>query len=208
MSYAKDAVPGYLKEGLLALIPVYADGGNACRIYTAGREHQDNHTLRWILSQITSYYGTSIKLLHQLYGPVLNRSNTIPLPLSRETLLLPLKMREPRVSGDSTIGYLNGRSISRVEPAPPPHRSAICFREGLILKSYTSPATVRERLLQGDTVYREFLRRQNEFTPASPTPGPSPFPEGDAAGQTEDEFFAYALKTFLRRLTETFYLEL
>jgi hypothetical protein len=194
MAKAKETVPKYLEEGLLALVPCYLDGGNACRIFTRVQDYADPHSLRWLLTQLAAYFGTSVKLLQEQYGPFLNRTLTVPLPLSGEVLLLPLKMREARVPGDTTIGYINGLSIDRVEPAPAPYRSAVHFREGLVLESYSAPGTVRERLLQGHAVYREFLRRQQELFPP---PG-----ERLSGGQAEEEIIAYALEVIKRKLTK------
>ncbi len=190
MERAKEAAARYVEEGLLALVPVYADGGNACRIYTGCGDYLDAHSLQWLLSRVAAYHGTGVKLLHQVYGPVLGRRNTIPLPLSREVLLLPLKMREARVAGDTTIGYVNGHRVTRVEPAPAPYRSTLHLREGLTLESFTTPATARERLLQGQSVYREFLRRRKEpgasapypSAPGGPPPGPLPLSGGPPPG--------------------------
>lgn len=193
MTGGKNRFGKYLEEGLLALVPVYGQEGSASHVYTCRGDYKDSHTVNWLLSGIASYYGTSMKLLKEVYAPLLNRANTIPLPLSREMVLLPFKMREPRIAGDTSLGYVNGLRISRVEPAPEPFRSSLHFQEGLVLKSYTSPATVWERVHQGNSIHREFLRRLH-------VQGPSSLQEGAGRKKTDEEFFVQTLEGLLKGL--------
>ncbi len=152
------------------MLPTYDDGGNASRIYTHHKVHEDTRSLRWLLSRTASYYGADVKLIRQQYGKFLNRRLLNPFPLSPDLVLLPLKMREAIIKEDATIGYINGLQIIRVEPlSQAPFRSALHFKTGLFLPSLNTVETLRGRLLQGEAVHQEYLRRLGYQTPSAPS---------------------------------------
>ncbi len=152
------------------MLPVYDQGGNATRLYTQQREYEDTRSLRWLLSRTASYYGVDVALIRQQYGTFLNRRLLNPFPLSPDLVLLPLKMRQALIKEDTTIGYINGRQVAHTEPfLQAPYRSAITFKSGLHLPCMNAIETLRERLLQGDAVHQEYLRRLGYRTPPPPS---------------------------------------
>jgi hypothetical protein len=152
------------------MLPTYDDGGNAARIYTHHHAYEDTRSLRWLLSRTASYYGADVKLIRQQYGKFLNRRLLNPFPLSPDLVLLPLKMREAIIKEDSTIGYINGLQILKVEPlAQAPYRSALLFKTGLFLSCLNTVETIRGRLLQGEAVHQEYLRRLGYQPPSAPS---------------------------------------
>ncbi len=155
-------VEKYAAGGLLALIPVYRDGGNACRVFTREDAFEDNRTVRWFLRRLAAYYGFEPATLRREYAGYLCRSHYVSLPLSPRLVLLPLKMRQARIPGDSTLGYLNACEIATVlkEKNEPLFRSSIQFKNGLVLLCLNSASTVRERLLEAELVLKEYCRRQ------------------------------------------------
>lgn len=170
ISKTKKAISEYAQEGILAMLPIYHDGGNACRIYTQQNEYEDTRSLRWLLSRTASYYGVDVNLIRRQYGKFLNRRLLNPFPLIPDLVLLPVKMREAIIKEDTTIGYINGLQVSRVEPlAQTPYRSAIHFKSGLYLPCINTVETLRGRLLQGEAVHQEHLRRLGYQSPPPPS---------------------------------------
>ncbi len=167
----KREIPGYFQEGIVALLPTYDQEGSSSRIYTREGEYADSRSLRWLLTSAAQYYGGDISSLRKQYGDFLQRWHTVPLPLSPELILLPLKMRQARVKGDTTIGYINGLLVEEVggsDSKVAPHLSRILFKGGFTLPCYNSQTTVKNRLLQGESVHREYRRRQGSSTAAGP----------------------------------------
>lgn len=158
-----------IEEGIVALLPVYEEGGSATKIYTRKSEYTDPRSLRWILRQGAAYYGSELKVVRQQYAEHLQRRQNVPFPLSPHLILLPLKMREARVSGDTTIGYINAFEVEKaLNEGEAPYRSAILFKGGLTLPCLNSFATLQERFLQGEAVKNEYLRRLKQDHNSSP----------------------------------------
>ncbi|HHX78119.1 MAG TPA: hypothetical protein GX697_07225 [Firmicutes bacterium] len=193
----KIPVENYAAGGLLAFVPVYREGGNACRIFTREGIFEDNRTVRWFLRRLAAYYGFEPATLRREYAGYLCRSHYISLPLSPRLVLLPLKMRQARIPGDSTLGYLNACEIAAVlkEKTEPPFRSSIHFNNGLVLPCLNCAATVRERLLEAELVLREYCRRQGGKSKGEGMIKPPQFEE-------EKGGFTCPLKDVLKNLLE------
>ncbi len=96
----------------------------------------------------------------------------MPLPLSADLVLVPLKMRRPRFEQDGATGYINSRAVKNVEPfrpanpkrktnTPPGIRCLLYLQGGAILHSYYSKQNTEKRLLNGRLALAHYFSLQS-----------------------------------------------
>ncbi|MCX7569521.1 hypothetical protein OS242_06065 [Tumebacillus sp. DT12] len=69
-----------------------------------------------VLKGIARYFGVDLTAVRERYGDILGRRLHVPLPLAPDLVLVPVKMRQPRVPKDGTTGYVCARYVERVRP--------------------------------------------------------------------------------------------
>jgi len=183
MTKAQNSLQEYLREGLLALVPVYRDETASTRIYTRSGQHEDPRSVNWILRTIATYYWMELSELRRYYSRFLGLRHNISIPLDASLVLLPLKTRAAASLGEVTVGYMNlpqiqdilpvakrspekdGNATTPVGDSPQEALSVVLFKNGFMLQSLNTPETMEERLRQGHQVRREFLRRKQGAAP-------------------------------------------
>ncbi len=158
----------YVEEGILALLPERRGGDAGTRILTRRGEYFDHRGLGWLLARVSSYYGAPLPTLRQQYARYLGRRWHVPLPMAADLVLLPLNMEVAADPGGGATGYINGDQVLGVSEAGPgggkdSRRCQVFLRGGQSLSCLNTASTVRERLIQGDAVLKEFLRRQRDL---------------------------------------------
>ena len=105
-----------------AFIPTYSEGtGQALSLFFCnGSTGCIELGLRSFIIQLAGIFAINMKEARKKYSLVLGQTNLIPLVLAPFLIYLPIKVRTPRVSGDSAYGYFRFRSIieTRQNPAP------------------------------------------------------------------------------------------
>ena len=92
-----------------AWIPTYTDTGDVVRTYfTDGTIRDLPYRIRTVIDHVAAHYGTSPDLLRRRHTQA--RRLWLPLPLG-DTVLVPLRVRPPRIMRDATVGYVNLRHI-------------------------------------------------------------------------------------------------
>jgi hypothetical protein len=160
------------REGLLALLPLYRKGASRSIIFTLKGKHPDPRGVPWLVEKLSSYYSINLPELRRHCGRLLGLGHHISLPLSGSLVLLPVKVRQATVPGETTTGFINLLQVERILPPPetvpvagedtPIWLSRILFKCGLQIKTLNTPETLLGRLRQGETVLQDFLRRQNQ----------------------------------------------
>jgi len=108
-------VEKYIEKGISSIIPIYNDSGNSTKIITEdGQGYTILKTLRTVLRLICRYYGADISYVRKKYGRVINQKTAVPLPLGKNIVLLPFKMRKPLFIKDGSHGYVNIYSIEDI----------------------------------------------------------------------------------------------
>lgn len=169
----------------------------------------------WLVEKLASYYSLNLLELRRRCGDLLGLRHHISLPLSERLVLLPVKVRQSAVLGETTTGFINLLQVKEILPLPvkpssgqlstarlhPGHPSGqpstgqkqlgllfaghpgqpasgrypspsekenpvwlsrVLFKCGLKIKTLNTPETLRDRLRQGDTVLKDFLRRRSQ----------------------------------------------
>ena len=159
-----NSIEGYLKEGLLAIIPVYEQGDRAAVLTLAGRR-QEARSVPWLVEKIATCYSLDLVALRRRSGLLLNLKHHISLPMNESLILLPVKVRQALVPGETTIGYV---SMLQVEGVLPPvgedslWLSRVIFKSGLELDTLNTTDTLQLRLRQGEIIRSDFLKRRDQ----------------------------------------------
>ncbi|WP_284680678.1 hypothetical protein [Aceticella autotrophica] len=100
----------------LAILPVYIDGcGSGTELIDIkGESVIIKSAVKSILKKILKEYVVDINALKNKYAKSLGIKNAIPLPLTRDFTLIPLKTRKPMVLKDSAYGYIYYEKIKKV----------------------------------------------------------------------------------------------
>lgn len=136
------------QETIAALLPRYASTGDSTVILTNdGQLHSTGLRLRSVINRLARTRSIDLKALKCNCRRSTQRSILQPLPLSSELLLVPIKVRTPRIPGDPCIGYVNYYAVAKVAVQPGnPACSAITLHQGQTVQSLWSTDTVNRYL--------------------------------------------------------------
>lgn len=103
-------------ERLAMLMPVYREGGGDMTrvVLEDGEMWDDPRPVSIVLRAIARYFAVDLVAVRERYGDILGKRLYVPLPLSPHLVLMPLKMRTPRVQKDGTTGYVATHLLERV----------------------------------------------------------------------------------------------
>lgn len=122
------------------IIPEYKDGhGSCCRIKDDNSEEVYYHTLQVMLKRILSERGMELRTLRRQCSKEIMQRNLIPLYMGDREVLMPIKVREPRVKRDGGYGYINAIEIKRIEC------SSIVMQDGTSIEFIESRRAVARR---------------------------------------------------------------
>lgn len=140
------------KDCLAALVPYYEqDGTNATLIFTIpGEVFPDHRTVKWNLRRLARLYSVDLEAVRQNMAAFLHYSQGLPLPLSPNLVLVPLKTRRAVGKNDGCHGYFNPSAVISFAPSVVgKSRSSILLPGGHLLPCYYRPGTVQKRLRDG-----------------------------------------------------------
>lgn len=105
------------KKVLAALVPRYHSVyGNATEVIYLDREPVlVPRTVKTVLKNTAKEYAIDLRALKEKYCKLLGCARSVPVPLDRETILIPLKMRRVISKNDSARGYVNCFAIKHVK---------------------------------------------------------------------------------------------
>lgn len=154
-----------------AFYPEYASGvGDVTRFIMADGEQRIVHrSIRAALLGLTRSFAVDLQRIRQIYGKSVGQRNGIPLPLTAKLVLVPIKVRKPRMIKDGTCGYLNYHQYQKVESwREGDYRSRIILQNGYVLPCTVSTAAVEKQIRNARLVYSEYLRRQGNEAALAP----------------------------------------
>ena len=146
---AKWNIPGYKRDWrrICALLPAYLeDGTNGTMVtYIDGSEEAVEYRLQWVLDDLLGYLRTSRDVLTKQSKQYLGRNaRRVPLLVSPEFSLVPVKGREAIGAYDSVSGYVVLEHVVDVIPYGKTNR--VYFNGGRYLSVYDSTRKVWENL--------------------------------------------------------------
>lgn len=102
-------------ETLAALLPTYTEQGDCVQfLYQNGSSEKVNHRLSTCLKRLARQYTIDIVALREAQQKQTVRRQQLPLPFSPHLVLIPLKIRKPRLPKDTTLGYINLFAVKEV----------------------------------------------------------------------------------------------
>ena len=103
---------------LYYIIPEYKDGlGSCCRVGDQSGEVLHQYALQAVLRRLLSERGMDLKSLRKQCAKEIVQRNLIPLYMGCDEVLMPLKVRDPRVKRDGGYGYINVMAMKKLEAA-------------------------------------------------------------------------------------------
>jgi len=143
-------------QSIIALEPCYGQhGGNTSRVYTSqGELIEDNRRVLTLLKKILRNYGYDLKELRKHYGGYLGCGQGVPLPISRNLVLVQLKMRQPLIENDGASGYVSATDVVKVSTLDTgsrsdQHKCLLHLTGGLTVPCCLTSRCVEKRLMNG-----------------------------------------------------------
>ncbi len=157
-------------EQIAAIIPSYSpQGDHAAVISTDGLTANTASSVRTLIRRLAYSRSTDLIALKARAAAVTRRSILQPLALTPGLVLVPVKVRKPRIAGDTSTGYVNLHAITAVLSGPDRlYRSILALSGGVKLPVLWSPATVHKQLQYARLTLSHLpLQPAAETTPAS-----------------------------------------
>ncbi len=145
-----------ITDKLTAVRPIYLkDTGKACEVYlNNGETIIDNRDAKTILKDLAGFLAVDLGSLRKFCSHRLAAKNTLPLPLTPKILLVPLRLRKPKVSKDSATGYINYFDIANAIPKE--GDTVLELTCGRKITCHQSIGTVQVHLVYARLIYREW----------------------------------------------------
>ena len=145
--------------GLIALIPIYKDmRGDYTKILTGNlKEYYIAKNIRTVINILARYKLIDLNQSRKYYGNKLGCKNLIPIPLDKETILTPIKLRKASCKSDSTFGYINVKYIKDIE-----ERNGVCvvnLKGNIKLETLQKTETVEKHIRNGNLVESIYKNR-------------------------------------------------
>lgn len=153
-----------VSEGIMAILPVYIPmRGNCSHILTfKGETYEVHKTVKTMLMTLSKFYFIDLKSTKRYYGNILNIKNLIPIPLDKENIFIPLKVRKPICKNDGSIGYVNIKYIDKITEKE--RKSIIHLNNGSTVECLNTIETVNKHIKNGNIIKRLFKDRTNTIT--------------------------------------------
>ena len=168
---------------IAAIVPVYGERGDCtCLHLRDGRECLLPVQMKTVLRMLARRHGKVVPLMREWAAQRTHGKMFQPLPFGVELVLAPFKAREPRVTGDSTLGGVNMSHLAGVgemERSPSsavfaaallaggrhrrPRRFALLrLRSGRHIPALWSQRTLHKHLKEARLVHAILVREMHE----------------------------------------------
>ncbi|HWR45803.1 hypothetical protein [Sporomusa sp.] len=140
------ALPAYTR--IAAIVPCYsARGDSTIIIADDGNTTTLDSRVHAIIRRLAKTRAVDLAALRARTRAVTERKNLEPLPLAPGLILVPVKVRQPRVAGDTTIGYVNFHAVTAVcVNKNKPYQATVTLSGKTELPVLWTPATVNHQL--------------------------------------------------------------
>lgn len=151
----------YLQEGLLALVPVYENGYRSA-VITSQAAHREPRGVPWLLERLAAFYNLDLSLLRRRCAELLDIKSHISMPLNENLVLVPVKVRQAREQGETTMGYVSMLQVKEITCAKdePPWQTRLLLEGGTQLKAINLESTMKTRMEHGQKVLDAYIKHQ------------------------------------------------
>lgn len=137
-----------MNEEIAAIIPCYtASGDTTVIITTQGDRQLINTRIRTVINRLARSHCTDLVALKQKAMCATAHTLLQPLPIAPGLVLCPIKLRIPRIPGDTSTGYINFHAVRAIICAKQkPYQSIIKLTGGKELPALWQASTVKKHL--------------------------------------------------------------
>lgn len=147
-------------ETIAALVPEYTDTGDHTLLYTAaGDKIATAQRTATFIRKLARTWAVDLAALKKQTALTTQRAILQPLPICPSLTLVPVKVRLPRIPGDTSIGYVNVHCVTGFDacqsansPAAP--KTLICLQGGSAISCLWATTTVQKALQQARLLTR------------------------------------------------------
>ncbi|OWZ83240.1 competence protein ComK [Natranaerobius trueperi] len=94
-----------------AIMPVYMGGNKTKLIYDNSEEEIVPKALPSVIKRNLKHIGCEYHTLVKYYASYIEKKQGVPLPISKDVVLMPVKVRKPIGKSDGAMGYINYHHI-------------------------------------------------------------------------------------------------
>lgn len=133
---------------IAAIIPRYDSSGDSTAIIaTDGSTTNIQSRVRTVIKRLAKNYAIDLAALRARTRAATERKNLAPLPLAPGLILVPVKVRTPRINGDSTTGYINFHAVTTVcANTNRPYQATITLSGKTKIPALWTTATINRQL--------------------------------------------------------------
>lgn len=106
----------WVTKELYGVLPSYDEaGGNGSRLlFKGGDTRQDKRRVKTIISNLARLYQKDIRAVNKKASEISGQRTMNVLPLSPDTILVPIKVRRPIGKDDGATGYIVFKAVDKV----------------------------------------------------------------------------------------------
>ncbi|HWR09566.1 hypothetical protein [Sporomusa sp.] len=133
---------------IAAILPCYQATGDSTTIIAAdGSTTCLTSRVRTVIHRLAKTRAVDLSALRTKTRAATERKNLEPLPLAPGLVLVPVKVRRPRVAGDTTTGYVNLHAVTAVVTNKnKPYQTTVRLSGKTEIPVLWTPATVNHQL--------------------------------------------------------------
>lgn len=141
----------FITKEIMAIIPTYMPNrGNCTIIYTDEENIILDLKVKTIIKKLCAHYHLDIRASNKYFGELISVKNGVPLPLTRDKILIQLKVREPIGHCDGSMGYFNLDSIKKVQGLK--KDTSIILKNGTEIQCMYTQANIKKHIKNGELV--------------------------------------------------------
>lgn len=149
---------------IAAILPEYSSSGDTVFILTrSGAKLPAGLRIKSVLQRLARSQNIDLALLRENTGKILGKSLQQPLKICPELLLIPVKVRKPKIAGDTSTGYINYFAVKDLTARQDSTAgSTVCLCSGQTISVLWSPTTLKRNLKQAELLLSPKPQEQRE----------------------------------------------
>ncbi len=138
-----------MKKGIIAaLVPIYHSSyGNATKVMYLDKDCDTvPRAVKTVLRNIAKENAVDIEAFRKKYGKLLGCGRAAPIPIDKDTIFIPLKMRKVISKNDSARGYINCLAIKEVQSEDEGPLCIVVLQDDTKVKCFHSKKNIRQHI--------------------------------------------------------------
>ena len=150
---------GIFQEEIMAIVTKYVDSkGNCTIVHRKGLDPLVlDKTIKTVIGLIGKHYMIDLKVMKKRYSSLLSSRNLIPIPLSKNNILIPFKTRKPMYKNDGAFSYINMKYIKSIKKNG--DSTIVVLSNGFEIECLCKMDTVDKHLKNGTIISRCYEER-------------------------------------------------